>query len=312
MAVKDLSLEVPRGSVFGLLGPNGAGKTTTLRMVMNILGPDSGTIEILGRPADHAARDRIGYMPEERGLYPRMVLEEQLVFMAEIKGVRPRRRPQRRLGPWLERLGLAEWRKRKTNELSKGMQQKAQFIATVLHEPDVLILDEPMSGLDPVGTDLMRDVLLDLRRRGATIVLSSHQMETVERLCDRVALINRGEKVLDGAVGRGEGAATARTPRPRLRRRRRLPGLAAGGGQGAATSASYVEIRLADGADAQPLLQEAATRLRVQPLRDRRAQPARHLRRDGDAARGGGGMSAQALGRSSGASTSSGCARRAS
>ena len=198
-AVKELSMEVPRGSVFGLLGPNGAGKTTALRMVMDILGPDSGSIEILGRPVDPAVRDRVGYMPEERGLYPRMVLEEQLVFMAAIKGV-PRKEAVRRLGPWLERLGLAEWRKRKTNELSKGMQQKAQFIATVVHEPELLILDEPMSGLDPVGTDVMREVMLDLRRRGATIVLSSHQMDTVERLCDRVVLINRGEKVLDGAV----------------------------------------------------------------------------------------------------------------
>ena len=192
VAVNDLSLSVPRGSIFGLLGPNGAGKTTTLRMVMNILGTDAGTIEILGRPADHAARDRIGYMPEERGLYPRMVLEEQLVFMAAIKGLEAAE-AKKRLGPWLERLGLAEWSKRKTNELSKGMQQKAQFIATVLHEPEVLIVDEPMSGLDPVGMNVMREALLELRRAGTTIVLSSHQMETVERLCDRVALINRGE-----------------------------------------------------------------------------------------------------------------------
>ena len=136
VAVKDLSLDVPRGSVFGLLGPNGAGKTTTLRMVMDILGADAGSIEILGRPADQATRDRIGYMPEERGLYPRMVLEEQLVFMASIKGL-GRKEAAERLGPWLERLGLEDWRKRKTNELSKGMQQKAQFIATVLHEPEV-------------------------------------------------------------------------------------------------------------------------------------------------------------------------------
>jgi ABC-2 type transport system ATP-binding protein len=177
-AVKDLSLEVPRGSVFGLLGPNGAGKTTTLRMIMNVLGPDAGTIEILGRPADHAARDRIGYMPEERGLYPRMVLEEQLLFLAELKGV-SRADARGRLGGWLERLGLADWRKKKVNELSKGMQQKAQFVATVLHQPEVLILDEPMSGLDPVGMDNLRDVLLELKRQGTTLVLSSHQLETV-------------------------------------------------------------------------------------------------------------------------------------
>jgi ABC-2 type transport system ATP-binding protein len=230
-------------------------------MVMDILGPDSGTIEILGTPADHAARDRIGYMPEERGLYPRMVLEEQLVFMAAIKGVGGKE-AQRRLGPWLERLGLADWRKKKTNELSKGMQQKAQFIATVLHEPDVLIMDEPMSGLDPVGMDVMRDVMLDLRRRGTTIVLSSHQMDTVERLCDRVALIDRGQKVLDGSVSEvkarhgkntvvlaydGDGAFLGS-----------LPGVAK-----VTDFGQYVEVRLQDGADPQPLLREAVARLRL-------------------------------------------------
>ncbi len=261
VAVKELSLEVPRGSVFGLLGPNGAGKTTTLRMVMNILGPDAGEIEILGRPADHAVRDRIGYMPEERGLYPRMVLEEQLVFMAAIKGVAAAE-ARRRLGPWLERLGLADWRKKKTNELSKGMQQKAQFIATVLHEPDVLIMDEPMTGLDPVGMDVIRDVMLDLRRKGTTLVLSSHQMEAVERLCDRVALINRGEKVLDGSVAEvkarhgkntvvlaydGDGSFLGS-----------LPGVAK-----VTDFGQYVEVRLRDGVDAQPLLREAAERLRL-------------------------------------------------
>ena len=261
VAVKDLSLQVPQGSVFGLLGPNGAGKTTTLRMVMNILGPDSGTIEILGKPADQAARDRIGYMPEERGLYPRMVLEEQLVFMAAIKGM-GRKEAEKRLGPWLERLGLADWRKKKTNELSKGMQQKAQFIATVLHEPDVLFMDEPMSGLDPVAMDVMREAMLDLRRKGTTIVLSSHQMEAVEKLCDRVALINRGEKVLDGSVAEvksrhgkntvalafeGDGAFLSS-----------LPGVAK-----VTDFGQYVEVRLQDGTDPQPLLQEAAARLRL-------------------------------------------------
>jgi len=261
VAVKDLSLEVPRSSVFGLLGPNGAGKTTTLRMVMNILGPDTGEIEILGRPADQATRDRIGYMPEERGLYPRMVLEEQLVFMAATKGM-SRKEAEMRLGPWLERLGLADWRKKKTNELSKGMQQKAQFVATVLHEPDVLIMDEPMSGLDPVGMDVMREAMLDLVRGGTTIVLSSHQMEAVERLCDRVALINRGEKVLDGAVsdvkarhGKNTVALAFDGDGSFIES---LPGVAKVSDHG-----QYVEVRLEDGADPQPLLREAAARLRV-------------------------------------------------
>ncbi len=261
VAVNDLSLEVPRGSVFGLLGPNGAGKTTTLRMVMDILGPDAGSIEILGRPSDQAARDRIGYMPEERGLYPRMVLEEQLLFLAEIKGC-PASQARRRLPAWLERVGLSDWRKRKVNELSKGMQQKAQLVATLLHEPELLILDEPMSGLDPVAADLVRDLLLELRRQGKTLVLSSHQMETVERLCDAIALINRGEKLLDGAVsevkrghGRnnlvlafeGDGAFLA----------------SLAGVKKVSDSGRYVEIQMQDGADPQSILREAAARHRI-------------------------------------------------
>jgi ABC-2 type transport system ATP-binding protein len=260
-AVQDLSLTVPRGAAFGLLGPNGAGKTTTLRMIMNVLGPDSGAIEILGQPATQQTRDRIGYMPEERGLYPRMVVEEQLLFFAELKGV-PRKEGARRLQPWLERLGLAEWGKRKLNELSKGMQQKAQFIATVLHDPDILILDEPLSGLDPVGVNVMRDVFLDLRRRGKTVVLSSHQMETVERLCDAIALIHRGRKVLEGPVSEvksrhgkntvvlsyeGDGSFLSS-----------LPGVLKVNDFG-----RYVEIKMAEGAEPQAILREASARLRV-------------------------------------------------
>jgi len=260
-AVKDLSLSISRGSVFGLLGPNGAGKTTTLRMVMNVLAPDSGTIEILGGPAGQASRDRIGYMPEERGLYPRMVVEEQLLFLAELKGTR-RADAARRLPAWLERMGLLDWRRRKLNELSKGMQQKAQFIATVLHEPEILILDEPMTGLDPVGTDQMRQVLVDMSREGKTIVLSSHQMETVERLCDTIALIDRGTKVLDGSVAEikrrhgkntivlafeGDGAFLEA-----------LPGVAK-----VTRVGSHVEIRMGGSADPQAVLREAAGRLRV-------------------------------------------------
>jgi len=261
VAVSGLSLSIPRGSVYGLLGPNGAGKTTTLRMVMNILAPDAGTVRLLGRRADQAARDRVGYMPEERGLYPRMTVEDQLLFFAGIKGV-SRAEAARRLGPWLERLGLSAWRRRKVNELSKGMQQKVQLVATVLHEPEVLILDEPLSGLDPVGSDLVRDVLLDLRRQGRTLVLSSHQMETVERLCDAITLINGGRKVLEGTVSEvkrrhgkntvvlayeGDGAFLAG-----------LPGVSKLSDFG-----RYVELRMREGADPQEILREAAARLRV-------------------------------------------------
>jgi ABC-2 type transport system ATP-binding protein len=261
VAVSDLSLTIPRGSVYGLLGPNGAGKTTTLRMILNILAPDAGEVRLLGRPADQAARDRVGYLPEERGLYPRMVVEEQLLFLAAIKGV-PRAEAARRLGPWLERLGLAGWRKRKLNELSKGMQQKVQLVATVLHEPDVLILDEPLSGLDPVGAELVREVLLDLRRQGRTLVLSSHEMETVERLCDAITLINGGRKVLEGPVsevkrryGKNtvvlayEGDGTF------------LAGLA--GVAKLTDFGRYVELRIRDGADPQEILREATARLRL-------------------------------------------------
>jgi ABC-2 type transport system ATP-binding protein len=261
VAVEGLSLDVPRGGAFGLLGPNGAGKTTTLRMVMNILRPDEGTIEIFGAPAGQKTRDRVGYMPEERGLYPRMALEEQLLFFAALKGV-ARAEAARRLPPWLERMGLAAWRARKVNELSKGMQQKAQFIATVLHDPEVLILDEPLTGLDPVGVNLMRDVFVDLRRQGKTLVLSSHQMETVERLCDSIALINRGRKVLEGTVKEvksrhgkntlvlsydGDGSFLGS-----------LPGVLKVSDFG-----RYVEVRMADGADAQAILRAASERLRV-------------------------------------------------
>ena len=260
-AVRDLTLSIPRGGAYGILGPNGAGKTTTLRMVMNIIAPDTGAIGILGRPASQSGRDRIGYMPEERGLYPRMVVEEQLLYFAVLKGV-PRSEAARRIPPWLERMGLLEWRKRRLNELSKGMQQKAQFVATVLHDPDVLILDEPLSGLDPVGVNLMRDVFVELRRQGKTVVLSTHQMETVERLCDSIALIHRGRKVLDGPVREvrrrygkdtvvlayeGDGAFLAGLPGVRT----------------VSDFGRYVEIRMADGADPQAILREASARLRV-------------------------------------------------
>ena len=261
VAVKGLDLEVPKGSVFGILGPNGAGKTTSIRMAMDIIGPDTGEVLILGQKADKALRNRIGYMPEERGLYQKMVVEELLVFMAELKGIKPAE-SKRRMLPWLEKLGLEGWHKKKANELSKGMQQKVQFIQTLLHDPEILILDEPMSGLDPVGTNVMRDAMIELSRAGKTLIVSSHQMATVEQMCDRVVLINKGEKVLDGRVSEikasygkntlilafeGDGSFL-----------KSLPGVASVNDHG-----RYAELRLGPGADPQAILRAASDKLKI-------------------------------------------------
>jgi len=261
VAVKGLDLEVPTGSVFGLLGPNGAGKTTSIRMAMDIIGPDTGEVLILGRKTDKSLRNRIGYMPEERGLYQKMIVEELLVFMAELKGVKPAE-SKRRMVPWLERLGLGDVKRKKANELSKGMQQKVQFIQTLLHDPEILILDEPMSGLDPVGTNIMRDAMIELSRAGKTLIVSSHQMATVEQMCDRVVLINNGEKVLDGRVAdikasygkntlilayEGDGSFL-----------KSLPGVATVNDHG-----RYAELKLGPGADPQAILRAASGKLKI-------------------------------------------------
>jgi ABC-2 type transport system ATP-binding protein len=199
-AVKQLSMKVPRGSIYGLLGPNGAGKTTTIRMVMNIIVPDEGRIALFGSPGSgREMSQRIGYLPEERGLYRKMKVLDLVVFLAETKGV-PRREAKRQAKTWLERLGLSDWMQKRVNDLSKGMQQKVQFISTVLHEPELLILDEPFSGFDPVNTQLMKDVVVELARGGATVVFSTHIMEQAEKLCDSVCIIALGKKVLDGSM----------------------------------------------------------------------------------------------------------------
>ncbi len=193
-AVDGLSLSVPSGVIYKLLGPNGAGKTTSIRMIMDIIEPDEGEVRLFGERRavrDHAAR--IGYLPEERGLYPRMRVLDALVFLAEVKGV-ARRVARSRALEWLDRLGLGDWRLRRVNELSKGMQQKVQFIATMLHDPDLVILDEPFSGLDPVNTQVLKDTVVELRRRGKTIVFSTHIMEQAEKLCDELCIIARGRK----------------------------------------------------------------------------------------------------------------------
>jgi ABC-2 type transport system ATP-binding protein len=203
-AVKNLSLRVPSGSVYGLLGPNGAGKTTTIRMILNIIAPDSGTITIFGRPSsDPKITQRMGYLPEERGLYRKMQVRRVLKFLAELKGVRGAE-ADRRIDEWLERLSLKtadkDWGLSKVDELSRGMQQKVQFIGTLLHDPDLVILDEPFSGLDPINAQALKDTVVDLKRRGKTVIFSTHLMDNAERLCDSVCIIARGEKVLDGGV----------------------------------------------------------------------------------------------------------------
>ena len=199
-AVDGLSLSVPRGVIYGLLGPNGAGKTTTIRMIMDIIEPDEGSVRLFGEPGtgrDHSAR--IGYLPEERGLYRRMRVLDLVVFLAEMKGVE-RRRARARAALWLERLGLEAWRLRRVDELSKGMQQKVQFVSTILHEPELLVLDEPFAGLDPVNTQVLKDAVMELRRDGVTILFSTHIMEQAEKLCDQLCIIARGRKLVDGAL----------------------------------------------------------------------------------------------------------------
>lgn len=199
LAVDSLSFEVRAGRVFGFLGPNGAGKTTTIRMIVGINAPDEGSISIFGREVSADLRDRIGYLPEERGLYKKMRVFEQLRYFASLKSI-SKKHSDERIDHWLARFGLSEWKKKRANELSKGMQQKIQFIATILHEPDLLILDEPFSGLDPVNVEALIDVISDLKSKGKTIIFSTHLMETAERLCDDIILINNGRKIVEGSL----------------------------------------------------------------------------------------------------------------
>ena len=196
-AVHGLDLEIPRGSIYGLLGPNGSGKTTSIRMIMGILLPDEGRVTLLGADPAQTRRQKVGYLPEERGVYKKMRVLELLVFLAEIRGV-PRKLGRSRGGDWLDRLELGGWADRRLEDLSKGMQQKVQFISTVLHEPELLILDEPFSGLDPINQDVLEAIVLEFRRSGMTILFSTHLMDQAERLCERVCLISRARRVLDG------------------------------------------------------------------------------------------------------------------
>ncbi len=199
LANKYISIEIGKGSIFGLLGPNGAGKTTLIRMITRIIGQDSGQILFNGNPMQYEDRYSIGYMPEERGLYKKMKVGEHLVYLARLKGL-SKKDALEKIDFWLDKLGISEWSNRKVEELSKGMQQKIQFISTVIHEPSLLILDEPFSGLDPINANLIKEEIHRLNEKGVTIIFSTHRMEQVEAICDEIALISKGEVVLAGKV----------------------------------------------------------------------------------------------------------------
>jgi ABC-2 type transport system ATP-binding protein len=260
VAVDRLSLRIPRGSIYGFLGPNGAGKTTTIRMVMSILYPDEGTIEILGQPNAESIKDRLGYLPEEKGLYKKMTVGEILTYFGRLKGLAARVARERGL-ELLRRYGLAEAVDKKCEALSKGMGQKVQILATIIHEPELVILDEPFSGLDPVNVELMRDLILDMKREGRTVLFSTHIMQQAEQLCDAIVLIHRGKKVLDGPLAQvraasdagvmidydGDGAVL-----------RQLPGVTRINDSG-----KQAEIFLAEGVDPQSVLQALVGKLRI-------------------------------------------------
>ena len=259
-AVKKLDLEIPAGTVYGLLGRNGAGKSTTIRMIMDILAPDEGSIRVYDRPMGAEVRDRIGYLPEERGLYPKMIVNDVLLFLAAIHGV-PRGTSQPRIDRWLERMELSAWKLKKVQDLSKGMQQKVQFIGTIVHDPDLIVLDEPFSGLDPVNVNLLKDILLELTRAGKTLIFSTHIMEQAEKLCQSICLIDHGEKVLDGRLSDIKAIHGKNSIILAYEGDGRFlddPTVARKDDYG-----QYVEVKLTDGADPQDLLRRAMSTAKV-------------------------------------------------
>ncbi|MGI8788019.1 MAG: ABC transporter ATP-binding protein [Pyrinomonadaceae bacterium] len=251
-AVSNLSFDVKAGRVFGFLGPNGAGKTTTIRMIVGITIPDEGQIEMFGKRISPESQNHIGYLPEERGLYKKMKIVDQLRYFAALKNV-SQVEADKRIDFWLDRMKLSEWKKKKTTDLSKGMAQKIQFISTVLHDPDLLILDEPFSGLDPVNVEFMIEVVSELKARHKTIIFSTHLMETAERLCDDIILINKSRKVIGGTIREVKGSFG-----------KNLIALRATGGDAVLEDKTLVakivahadekELELAENADAQILL----------------------------------------------------------
>jgi len=272
-AVDELSVQVPAGSIYGFLGPNGAGKTTTIRMIMNIIRPDKGSIRIFGdgapaawflrsKTAETRAKTRIGYMPEERGLYRKMKIGKALAYFGAIKGMKASELGQR-VPQWLQRVGLTGWTNKKVEELSRGMHQKLQFAVTVVNDPDLVILDEPFSGLDPVNQDLLRDIILQMRDEGKTIVFSTHVMHEAERLCDYILLINKGKAVLDGRLDEIRSQYKSHAVSVELDGDagfiKTLPMVA-----GTKLEGRRLEIDLAQDADPQELLRILAERVRVQ------------------------------------------------
>ncbi len=263
-AVDGISFRVPVGAVYGIIGPNGSGKSTTLRMITRIYHPDAGQIRVLGHDAStgDGASDRIGYLPEERGLYRKMPVGELLRFFAALKGV-PERRSRVESRRWLERLGIGDCEGRRVEALSKGMAQKVQFIAAVLHEPELLILDEPFSGLDPVNMETIREAILEVRGKGTTILFSTHDMEVAERMCDFILMIHHGRKVLDGTLEAIRQQYATDTVKVRVAGDRiafeRLPGVARVNDFG-----QLQELRLEPGSDPQAILRALVEKVRVE------------------------------------------------
>jgi len=260
IAVEDLSLRIEPGTMFGLLGPNGAGKTSSIRMMIGVTLPDSGTVTLFGAPFARKALTRVGYLPEERGLYKKMKVIDQLIFMGQLHGL-DAATANTRARQWAERLQIADSVEKKTEELSKGMQQKIQFIATLLHDPDLIIMDEPFSGLDPVNAILLQDTLLELKAKGKAILFSTHRMDQVEKLCDAISLVNHGTVVLSG---------TMREVKSRYERNRVIVEFEGDDSflahEAIAEFKNYAgraEVKLKDGADAQALLREAIGKARI-------------------------------------------------
>jgi ABC-2 type transport system ATP-binding protein len=260
IAVENLSLRIEPGTMFGLLGPNGAGKTSSIRMMIGVTLPDSGAVTLFGAPFTRKALTRVGYLPEERGLYKKMKVIDQLIFMGQLHGL-DAATANTRARQWAERLQIAESVEKKTEELSKGMQQKIQFIATLLHDPDLIIMDEPFSGLDPVNAILLQDTLLELKAKGKAILFSTHRMDQVEKLCDAISLVNHGTVVLSG---------TMREVKSRYERNRVIVEFEGDDSflahEGIAEFKKYsghAEVKLKDGADAQALLREAIGKARI-------------------------------------------------